>query len=273
LRRPANRPGREETGLSRKILIVEDSRTQAAYLQMLLESEGYEVEMATDGEEAHKRALASRPELVMADVVMPGMSGFELCRLLKSQPETRHIKVVLVTALNSAQDLLRGLECGADNFIRKPYDENYLLSRVRRILGAGGAEGAVHRVRLEVGGHTWDLSADNTQILELLLATIEDLSRANERLKEANLRLQAEGQSAETYSQGLEQMLARANEALERSRLASARLRQGLRAIMRGARVLGDKTLDDEGRRANEEILAEARGCLETLVPVLEARI
>jgi len=111
---------------------------------MLLESEGYEVEVATDGEDARDKVAEFLPDLVISDVVMPRMSGFELCRHLKAQTRTASIPVVLLTALDSAQDLLRGLEAGADNFIRKPYDEDYLLSRVRRILsnldGGSGLE-------------------------------------------------------------------------------------------------------------------------------------
>jgi DNA-binding response OmpR family regulator len=151
---------------------------------MLLESEGYEVEVATDGEDARDKVEEFLPDLVISDVVMPRMSGFELCRHLKAQTKTASIPVVLLTALDSAQDLLRGLEAGADNFIRKPYDEDYLLSRVRRILsnleGGSSLEEPDSPLQAALTGHKLDLTADKAQIVELLLSMVEDLSRTNE---------------------------------------------------------------------------------------------
>src|ERR1700761_5339483 len=117
-----------------EILIVEDSATQAAQLKYHLESEGYSVRVARNGREALSQALNKAPAMIITDVVMPEMDGYTLCKNIKAQPTLKDVPVILVTSLSGAQDVLGGLECGADNFIRKPYDARYLLSRVDYIL-------------------------------------------------------------------------------------------------------------------------------------------
>ena len=113
------------------VLIVEDSPTQALQLQRILEQQGYEVRHAANGRLALDTAKERRPALVISDVVMPEMDGYELCRRLKGDASLSDVPVILVTTLSDPGDVIRGLECGADNFILKPYDEHYLVSRVR----------------------------------------------------------------------------------------------------------------------------------------------
>src|ERR1700693_179302 len=110
-----------------KILIAEDSRTQAEQLGFLLEQHGYQVTITADGKQALEAAQAQKPDLIISDIMMPEMDGYELCKAIKSDEKLKDIPVILVTTLSDAQDVIRGLECGADNFIRKPYDERYLL--------------------------------------------------------------------------------------------------------------------------------------------------
>ncbi len=112
------------------ILIAEDSRTQADQLGFLLEEHGFEVTIAANGKQALRAAQANKPDLIISDIVMPEMDGYELCKAIKSDEKLQDIPVILVTTLSDSQDVIRGLECGADNFIRKPYDERYLLSRI-----------------------------------------------------------------------------------------------------------------------------------------------
>ena len=163
-----------------KILIAEDSRTQATCLQMLLESNGYTVSLAPDGEAAIDEVFEFWPDLVISDVVMPKINGFQLCRYIKDNERTKHIRVVLLTALDSAQDLIRGLEAQADNFIRKPYDDKYLLSRIERILNNGDAEDDSTSISLSLGEQhlVLDKSQVHTsQVIELLLSMVEDTNR------------------------------------------------------------------------------------------------
>ncbi len=117
-----------------EILVAEDSPTQAEKLKYLLSELGYVVTIAANGKQALAAARKRKPAILITDVVMPEMSGFDLCKAIKSEPDLRDIPVILVTSLASAHDVIKGLECGADNFIRKPYDEKYLFSRIDYLL-------------------------------------------------------------------------------------------------------------------------------------------
>lgn len=117
-----------------RILVVEDSRTQAGELQLILESAGFAVEIAPDGERGYARFEAAAFDLVLSDILMPGMSGYDLCRRIKNHPTRGQVPVVLLTTLADPLDILLGLECGADNYVTKPYRPEDLVGRVRRIL-------------------------------------------------------------------------------------------------------------------------------------------
>jgi DNA-binding NarL/FixJ family response regulator len=122
-------PGREA-----RILIVDDEPLNVDYLEQELESLGFVTETAADGLEALERVAATPPDLVLLDVMMPGMDGISALRVLKGDPETRLIPVVLMTALNAVEDRVRGIEAGADDFLSKPVDERELLARIRTAL-------------------------------------------------------------------------------------------------------------------------------------------
>ena len=123
---PAGRPAR--------ILIVDDEPLNVDYLEQELEGRGFETESAANGLEALERVAASPPDLVLLDVMMPGMDGISLLRILKADPETRLMPVVLMTALNAVEDRVRGIEAGADDFLSKPVDERELLARINTAL-------------------------------------------------------------------------------------------------------------------------------------------
>src|SRR5512135_3349379 len=117
-----------------EILIAEDSPTQAEQLRLILEQHGYGTEVAQDGREALEYLSRRRPTLIISDVMMPEMDGYELCKAVKADEQFKDIPVMLLTALSDPRAVLKGLECGADNFFTKPYDEQYLLSRIRHIV-------------------------------------------------------------------------------------------------------------------------------------------
>jgi PleD family two-component response regulator len=117
-----------------EILIVEDSPTQAEQLKHILEEAGYLVSAASNGKEALSAISKHKPTLVISDVIMPEMDGYQLCERIKTSENFKNIPVILVTSLSDPEDIIKGLECKADNFIVKPYDEKYLLSNVRHIL-------------------------------------------------------------------------------------------------------------------------------------------
>ena len=119
--------------MSARILVVDDIEANVRLLEAKLNVEYYDVSVAYDGPGALEAAASRHPDIILLDVMMPGMDGFEVCRRLKADPNTRHIPVVLVTALDGRQDRLTGLKAGADDFLTKPIDDVALFARVRSL--------------------------------------------------------------------------------------------------------------------------------------------
>lgn len=119
--------------MSARVLIVDDNETNIRLLEAKLQAEYFDVVTAMRGDEALHKVRRERPDIVLLDVMMPDMDGFEVCRLLKESPDTRHIPVILITALNERSDRLKGLSSGADDFLTKPIDDVQLLARVKSL--------------------------------------------------------------------------------------------------------------------------------------------
>lgn len=116
-----------------RILIVDDEPTGREVLLGLLAAEGYDVQVVGNGLDAIAVTLAEPPDLILLDVMMPGIDGFEVCRTIRDHPDVREVPIVLVTALDDRESRLRGLEHGADDFVTKPFDRVELRARVRSI--------------------------------------------------------------------------------------------------------------------------------------------
>lgn len=170
------------------ILIVEDSPTQAVALATLLEDAGHSILIAGTGEAALDMMRKTHMELVLSDIVMPGIDGYELCRRVKA--EWSDIPVILLTSLTDPLAIVRGLESGADHYVTKPYDPVQLLARVGHVLGRANDEKTLvpRPVRVELMGTPFTISATKGQILELLVSSYGDLVRASEIVRAAEQR-------------------------------------------------------------------------------------
>ncbi|MDB5438985.1 MAG: phosphate regulon response regulator PhoB, partial [Caulobacteraceae bacterium] len=116
------------------LLVVEDDESLATLLTYNLQKEGYEVDVAPDGEEALVKISERAPDLVILDWMIPGVSGIEVCRRMKSRPASRDIPVVFVTARGEEADRVRGLDTGADDYITKPFSMTEVMARLRAVL-------------------------------------------------------------------------------------------------------------------------------------------
>jgi PAS domain S-box-containing protein len=190
-----------------RILVVEDSRTQAEQLRLILESEGYDVAVASSGEAALELVRRRPFDIVVSDIIMPGITGYDVCKHLKEDPSLHDIPVVLLSSLSDPMDIVRGLECGADNFVTKPYEPAQLVARLRTVLDNRRVRsGSKLRLGVEVMflGKTFVITSDKEQILDLLMSTFEDIVRTNRGLMDSKAELAQAKVEIEHYAQDLE---------------------------------------------------------------------
>ncbi len=171
---------------NRSILVVEDERPIARFIELELLQAGYQVRLATDGIEAVMQASRQPPDLVILDLMIPGIDGLEVCRRLRSGPGTLpDLPIVMVTAKDSIPDRVRGLKTGADDYVTKPFAIEELLARIEALLRRSGATGSVvpSDTRLVVadvvldtttrevtrGKHYLDLTTKEYELLDYLM--------------------------------------------------------------------------------------------------------
>jgi PleD family two-component response regulator len=119
----------------KKILVVDDSRTTLFMEQMILRKAPYDLVTAMDGQEALQKAVEEQPDLILMDVVMPRMTGFEACRAIREHSETRSIPIILVTTRGEAENVETGFASGCSDYVMKPIDGVELLAKVRNYVG------------------------------------------------------------------------------------------------------------------------------------------
>lgn len=193
--------------MTKRILAVEDSTTQAAALAHLLEQAGYDVVVARGGERAMELVLRERFDLVLSDVVMPDISGYEVARRIKANPQLCDLPVVLLTSLNDPLAIVRGLASGADNYVTKPYIAERLLARVhaaierrRRAPDAPPAP----PVDVTFLGSKFRIAADTEHILGLVVSSYEDLMLTSEAVRAAEGRARFLAEAGELLSASLD---------------------------------------------------------------------
>jgi signal transduction histidine kinase len=185
-----------------EILIVEESLSQAEQLKHILEQHAHKVCVEHSAELALAAMRLRKPQIVISDVLLSEMDGYELCREIKADENLKGIPVILLTSLSDTKDVIRGLECGADNFITKPYDEKLLISRIEYIvLNRHLRVGAGTQTGLEIifNGEKYSITPERQQMVDLLISTYEaavqknlELVRVEEELKALNARLRIE---------------------------------------------------------------------------------
>jgi PAS domain S-box-containing protein len=177
---------------ARHILIVEDILAQAHMLLHILEEEGYQVSLTDNGQTALEMTRALRPILVISGVKIPEMSGYELCRQIKADDDLSAIPVILVTSLTDPNEVLLGLQCGADSFVIKPYERSHMLARVQHSiegLGIGATPDAGPAAEIFFHGERHQITASRTRILNLLMSTYDAALQRNEELVESRQQL------------------------------------------------------------------------------------
>lgn len=143
------------------ILVVDDEEDLLELVNFNLSKEGYRVTCLSSGEDAVRRAKQEAPDLVVLDLLLPGLDGLEICRLLKSDPQTRNTPVVMLTAKGEEADVVTGLELGADDYITKPFSPRVLIARLkavlrrRKVAATADSDGAirVHELVIHPGRH------------------------------------------------------------------------------------------------------------------------
>jgi len=175
---------------NQRVLIVEDSPTQAEALRRVLATAGYEVIVAQDGEDGWSRVLDSAPHIVVSDISMPRMDGFELCRRIRSSKATESLPVILLTGLTDVWDVIHGLNVGADNYVTKPYDPELLLERIAATLCQTSQPDAdKFTLDVEVSGQVAQVTAGPRQLINLLLSTYSNAISQNKVLQTTQTQL------------------------------------------------------------------------------------
>ena len=167
--------------MSARILIVEDEEPLALLLRYNLEAEGYDVETIARGDEADTRLREASPDLVVLDWMLPGLSGIELCRRLRTRPESKALPIIMLTARGEESERIRGLATGADDYIVKPFSVPELIARVRALLRRASPERVANvlahgdieldreKKRVSRGGREIDLGPTEYRLLEFLM--------------------------------------------------------------------------------------------------------
>jgi signal transduction histidine kinase/HPt (histidine-containing phosphotransfer) domain-containing protein len=194
------------------ILLAEDSPTQALQLQLMLEKGNHAVSVVSNGEEALALALEEKPDLIITDVVMPKMDGYELCQQIRENEKLQDIPVVLVTALSQPKEVLKALECGADNFILKPYEEESLMSVLESFSSRLTEKASVSprpvatdgSLEIAYQGESYVIQAERQRIVDLLLSTYAHAVGQNRKLSKIRAKLQRVNEALRTRTEDLD---------------------------------------------------------------------
>jgi CheY-like chemotaxis protein len=152
-----------------RVLVVDDNKITTKLLGRFLESTGYEAQAAYDGVDCLEKVIDFQPDAIVLDVMMPRMDGYETARNLKANPATKHIPIVITTALNDVTNQLKAIESGADDFLSKPIEEKLLMAKVKILTNLhimrvklNGVNEVLKRESEEQNGYDWLISEINS---------------------------------------------------------------------------------------------------------------
>jgi len=152
------------------ILLVEDTLTQALMMQHILESNNFQVSIVKDGTKALTFLTAQKPDLILSDISMPEVDGYELCRRVKEDPQTRGIPFVLLSSFHDAAEIIKVVNAGADSFMLKRFDQQYVIKNLNNVLAAGSSGHSSDKISVKYDQVDYSLSSDPQRLATMLLA-------------------------------------------------------------------------------------------------------
>ena len=162
---------------------------QAKILQKRLTDAGHAVRWAENGALALEMARERRPDIIISDIEMPVATGYEFCKAVKTDPALRTVPFILLSTLSDPIDIIRGLDAGADNYVTKPYEPDYLLGRMRALLATpldSTDDSTAATLEVSLAGQKFKVKAGRQQVLNLLVSTFENAVTKNQELVVAN---------------------------------------------------------------------------------------
>jgi signal transduction histidine kinase len=256
------------------ILIVEDSPTQTKMLRYVLEENGYTVNSANNGISALESIRRKKPNLIITDIIMPVMDGFSLCKAVKSDPDLKSIPIMLLTSLSDPQDVIKGLQAGADNFLTKPYEDTFLIVCIQNIFAnqeirKNKAEDA--EIEIVFAGERYFINSNRMQIIDLLLSTYDNAVQKNNELHKVHADLLEIHRQLEQKNIQLEKLNEQKNRFLS---IAAHDLRNPLTTIYTAADLITEELKDKTSEETKEflEMIKQSskfmRGLIEELLDV-----